>query len=278
MRNARRIEKNMAPAPTTKTIAIAPKGISGLLAMMSPSPALAAVIFGWANVGLIASLAVGVVSTVLIVWMGNIKEDDLKLKLAAAMTGAAKANEGLAKANAGIANANAKAAEANEHAEQLRNANLALEKQLLALQKNVRGREITDAQHDEVIRRAKGKKIPELITYIARDPEARFFGFSIISVFQELGMKGKVVLLDDAPPMQTGVMYCGRGTNEDIEFMKILMDANIVGVGNAGGKFGHDATGKDIIAPYCPPGSLFVGTRNPLQEIRTPKRSARKSA
>jgi hypothetical protein len=223
-------------------IEMASTGIQGFLATISsPSPALASKVFGWANLGLLASLVVGAVSTGLIVWMGGIKEDALR---------------------ADIANADLKT-------EQLRKENLQLETKLLELKKDVHGRTITDAQHDQIIAAVKGRKVPELVTYMARDPEARFFGFSIVSLFQKLGMKGQVVMMEDAPPMQTGVMYCGTDTEDDRWFVKILMDAGIVGVGSPGSRFGRDKFGNEIVLPYCPPGSLFVGIKNPLSEIRT---------
>jgi hypothetical protein len=41
---------------------------------MWPSEEWASRLFDWANIGLIFSLAVGIVSTMLLVWMGNVKE------------------------------------------------------------------------------------------------------------------------------------------------------------------------------------------------------------
>lgn len=151
-------------------------------------------------------------------------------------------------------------AELNLRTEELRKINL-------ELQKSVRGREITDQQRDRVVDAVKGKPIPELITFIARDPEARMYGLSIIDLLQEIGMKGKAVLLEDPPPMQTGVMYCGKGTEEDVLRSRILMDAGIVTLGNPSGKWGN--SGGTL--PYCPPGSVFVGQRPPLAEIRSHK-------
>ena len=147
-----------------------------------------------------------------------------------------------------------------------------LQKSNLELKKNVVGRQISDEQHDQVLAATKDKKLPELVTYIVRDPEAKLYGVSLAFLFQELGMKGNVVFLNDLPPDQTGVVYCGTGTPEDVAFSQILMDAKIVGVGNPGGKWGHDKNGNDIVQPFCPPGSVFVGLRNPLNEIRMPAR------
>jgi len=200
---------------------------------MWPSEAIAARLYDIANIALIVVLIGGVIATSLVVWMGNVKEEYLKQHLADTQLETAR----------------------------LQQANL-------ELQKNVRGREITDQQHDQIIGAAKGVKIPELVTYIARDPEARWYGLSLVGVFQELGMRGLTVLMDDPPPMQTGVMYCGKGTDEDVAFSKILMDAGIVGVGAPGSNFGHHKDGNEIVLPYCPPGSVFVGVRQPPQKIR----------
>jgi hypothetical protein len=120
----------MAEAPIQNTASAAATGIGALLTVLTPSPELASKIFGWANFGLITSLIIGVVSTALIVWTGNIKEDDLKERLAAsnavakgAERDAAKANEGILKAQADIASAHAAAKEADARAAE---ANLAL--------------------------------------------------------------------------------------------------------------------------------------------------------
>lgn len=41
---------------------------------MWPSEDAASRIYSWANIGLIFSLTLGVISTVLVVWLGNVKE------------------------------------------------------------------------------------------------------------------------------------------------------------------------------------------------------------
>lgn len=145
-----------------------------------------------------------------------------------------------------------------------------LQRSNLELQRNVRGREITDQQYERITAATKGMKIPDLVTYIVHDPEATWYALSLVSVFQDLGMKGRVVFLQDQPPSQTGVMYCGTGTEEDAAFMKALADAGIVSVGAPTSNFGHDQNGQIITLPYCPPGSIFVGLRPPLSTIRSP--------
>jgi hypothetical protein len=59
---------------------------------MWPSELLAGVIQYWANWVLLVSLAVGVMATALVVWMGNVKEEYLKLELGARAADAAHAN------------------------------------------------------------------------------------------------------------------------------------------------------------------------------------------
>jgi hypothetical protein len=89
------------------------------------------------------------------------------------------------------------------------------------------------------------------------------------SVLQEVGMKGHIGFLDDPPPTQTGVMFCGDGSEDSKTIFQALMDAKVVGVGTPGPvSLGHDKDGKEITLPYCPPGSLFVGLRPPLSTIR----------
>jgi hypothetical protein len=65
----------MPNMPDTTTMAMAPKGSQGGRRMSSPSLETASRIADWANVFFIASLVVGVVSTILIVWMANVKEE-----------------------------------------------------------------------------------------------------------------------------------------------------------------------------------------------------------
>ncbi|MFI4974898.1 MAG: hypothetical protein ACHP84_10200 [Caulobacterales bacterium] len=92
---------------------IAAKGMIGFLATMSPSPSLASIIYNWANVGLIAGLVIGVVSTVFIVWMGNIRDADLRQRLAEANAAAEGAKKDAAASNAAASRAQADAAASN---------------------------------------------------------------------------------------------------------------------------------------------------------------------
>jgi hypothetical protein len=140
----------------------------------------------------------------------------------------------------------------------------------LELQKNVRGREISDEQRDKIVSALKGTPLPDLVTYVVRDPEAEMYAFSIIDVLQELGMAGKISILEGQAPKQTGVMFCGDGSEDSVRISRVLMDAKVVGISAPGtGVFGHDKDGKEIRLPYCPPRSIFVGLRPPLSQIRS---------
>jgi len=76
--------------PENKTIPIAESGNQGGIRMW-PSEEWASKLADWANFGLIASLIAGVISTVLLVWMGNVKETYLKMHLIASNERAAEA-------------------------------------------------------------------------------------------------------------------------------------------------------------------------------------------
>jgi hypothetical protein len=90
---------------------------------MWPSFPVANHIADWANIFFIGSLAVGLVSTGLIVWMANVKEAywerarlDAEERIASLVTQGDQAKAELGAAQADIAKANAKIADANEAA------------------------------------------------------------------------------------------------------------------------------------------------------------------
>jgi len=47
-----------------------------------PSFEIASCLYDWANIGLICALVAGVISTILVVWMGNVKETYLRRDIA----------------------------------------------------------------------------------------------------------------------------------------------------------------------------------------------------
>jgi hypothetical protein len=83
---------------------------------MWPSENFASRLYGWANIGLIVGLVIGVIATILIVWMGNTKESYLAKR---------------------VSEANSAAAEANERAENARERAAKLELEALALRKDL---------------------------------------------------------------------------------------------------------------------------------------------
>ena len=78
--------------PDTKITAIVPNGSQRGIRMW-PSEATAALIYDIANIVLIVGLVIGAVATVLIVWMGNVKEGYLKREVASAHERAAELNQ-----------------------------------------------------------------------------------------------------------------------------------------------------------------------------------------
>jgi hypothetical protein len=151
------------------------------------------------------------------------------------------------------------AAEANLATEQLSAANLALQKQ-------VRGREISEEQRDQVVSGLKGKITSDLRIYVVREPEAQAYAFSISLLLQEVGMKPLVFPMDGVPWVQTGVVFCWKGDKDDQLIRKVLgFDAKIV-------TLGVPSVSPNPLGPLCPPGSLYVGLKPPLQLIgRIPK-------
>jgi hypothetical protein len=136
---------------------------------MWPSERAASTVFDLANLALVVSLAVGAASTVLVVWMGGVKESYLKLDVAAASAVGDTAKRDAAQAHAA-------AASANERAESIHQANLetqsrlvATERQLeaerterLRLEASVAPRMLSDEQAAVLI--TKLKKIPRPVT------------------------------------------------------------------------------------------------------------------
>jgi hypothetical protein len=123
---------------------------------MWPSSELASRIYDFANAALIVSLVVGVVATVLIVWMGNKKETYLRRDLAGAYERASVAD--------------AKAAEANKAAEHERLARVQLEARIA-------DRSLTrQQQHDLTLRLLGFAKQDATITASPSTPESEWFG------------------------------------------------------------------------------------------------------
>lgn len=78
---------------------------------MWPSSGTAAWLYDLANIGLIIGLAVGVISTVLVVWMGNVKEEYLNRELADSRERTASLEKQSGESMVAIAKANADSAQ-----------------------------------------------------------------------------------------------------------------------------------------------------------------------
>jgi hypothetical protein len=85
---------------------------------MWPSAETASSLYDLANIGLIIGLVVGVVSTVLLVWMGNVKEGYLNRALADSRERTASLEKQSGESKAAIAKANADAAQSLAAAKQ----------------------------------------------------------------------------------------------------------------------------------------------------------------
>jgi hypothetical protein len=91
---------------------------------MWPSSETAAWLYDLANIGLIIGLVIGVVSTVLLIWMGNVKEEYLNRELAVSRERTASLEKQSGESKTAIAKANAAAAQSLASAKQAE-ANLA---------------------------------------------------------------------------------------------------------------------------------------------------------
>ena len=98
---------------------------------MWPSETWAGRLFDIANWGLIVGLVVGVISTVFLVWMGNVKETYLRRELGATGERAAEAQKTAEGFRRDIALSNERSAEANQRAASLEVEALKLRGQLL---------------------------------------------------------------------------------------------------------------------------------------------------
>jgi hypothetical protein len=136
---------------------------------MWPSLSVANQIADWANIFFIGSLVVGVVSTILIVWMANVKEgywerarQDSEEKIAAVSSQGEEAKAELGIAQADIAKATARIAEADARTKE---AELKLEQLRVKIRRREISRRFLDIMH--------GKPVgPVEIWFVKDDPEA----------------------------------------------------------------------------------------------------------
>ena len=115
--------QSIASNPESATTIMADSASQGGMRMW-PSLKAAVWLYDLANIGLIIGLVVGVVSTVLLVWMGNVKEEYLNRELAVSRERTATLEKQSGESQTAIAKANADAAQSLSSAKQAE-ANLA---------------------------------------------------------------------------------------------------------------------------------------------------------
>jgi hypothetical protein len=117
---------------------IANNGNQGGIGMW-PSENWASTLYNWANVGLIAGLIIGAVSTIMLVWMGNVKEGYLKQELVQTGLQTAKLEHDNLLMAGTVANLQETASKQQERAAKA-------EKDLLEIRKQVASRRLTGEQ------------------------------------------------------------------------------------------------------------------------------------
>lgn len=121
---------------------------------MWPSLATAERVFDWSNLVLIVSLSVGVVATLLVVWMGRVKEEYLARDLAASQERVA-------------------------HAE--------LETQ--RLRAAMAWRRVNSAQRAALVAALRGSELTVWTSWVGRDPEATLFRNDVDAALREAGIQ-----------------------------------------------------------------------------------------
>jgi hypothetical protein len=157
------------------------------------SPETAALVSDWANILLVVSLIVGVLSTYAIFVAGNVKEAALKQQVADTNAEAARANEASAKAFERTASLEAEAA-------RLR---LELEREI---QKGA-PRTLSKEQRSALLEELAGK-ISKLHIAVQQQLESRRFAWEIVTVLNEAGIRFTWI---DLPPADTLPVAAGLG-------------------------------------------------------------------
>ena len=142
---------------------------------MWPSFETAVWLYDAANIFLIGALVVGVISTVFVVWMGNVKEEYLRREVAATN---ARAEE----ANAASSVANAKTAELEKEAALAR---LETEK----IKETVSWRVISPESASELIKILSANPGSVNLRYTDGDPEALFLAIHISEILKKCNWK-----------------------------------------------------------------------------------------
>jgi hypothetical protein len=155
--------------PENKTTPIADSGSQGGMGMW-PSETWASRIYDLANIGLIVGLVIGIVATVLVVWMGNVKETYLRKQLADTAERAAGAEKS--------------ANDALIEQERIRQENIILQSKLLTLQKQSEARRLTGEQKANLTKILSQYKGGIAVVSAIVDPEASDFANDFDSAFK----------------------------------------------------------------------------------------------
>jgi hypothetical protein len=199
-------------------------------------------LYDFANIALIVALVVGVFATVMIVWMGNKKEEYLKKDVAAAQL---RGDEAIAKS------------------ERDRLERVKIEQEML---KQLRPRDLSKQQFDDLVSALKGKINKKLSVHTLTDREASAFGFVIMDALTKAGIEFDWVRpttekdVFPVPDNSTGLtLYVSdvRNDPEAKQLVEMFMDA----FAKAGVPMGAHLPDESF--PDIPSPSLFISKRQP---------------
>jgi hypothetical protein len=163
-------------------------GIQGGKSILWPSEKWASLLYDWGNIALIVGLVIGAVSTVLIVWMGNVKEIYLRTELAETgkQAESAKATAGTIEHDNILLRGQQQTLELE--LSQQREKTATAERALLELKQTVEQRSLSDEQRS-ALKSALSKipKIPIAISCVASDHEGCSFAEQFTEIFMSSG-------------------------------------------------------------------------------------------
>jgi len=148
---------------------------------MWPSEELASRIYDWANWGLVVGLVIGIIATVLVVWMGNVKETYLQRHLSETNEQSQKLEESNLTLAGNVAILQKDASEQQERA-------ATAEKDLLELREKIKDRHLSDKQKTDLIAALKaGPKGSLILECLGGPPEICSFADEISHVLTSAG-------------------------------------------------------------------------------------------
>lgn len=195
---------------------------------MWPSLKSAIWLYDLANIGLIIGLVIGVISTVMVVWMGNVKEEYLNRELAVSRKLTASLEKQSTELKVAVSDADARAAEANEKAEKERLARIRLEEDLA-------WRRLPKEQQQIIASRLanfSGQIVS--LWFGAGDKEAETFAWELASALSSakwkvfspassITMASSGNLFDTVSPQETGITVASTGDKSSMEASQALV-------------------------------------------------------